>query len=130
LTFSTHEAFFESTAPEVLPLLVSIAERVEALLPQATRCISYSMPAFRSGRVFFYFAAFKKHIGVYPPVTQDAALIAELLPYRGPKGNLTFPLKQPLPLELIGRVALALHREYARPAQAAAPTRPSARGTP
>ncbi|WP_255658951.1 hypothetical protein [Methylophilus sp. Leaf408] len=32
--------------------------------------------------------------------------------YRGKKGNLSFPLDQPLPLELIGQVAMALYREY------------------
>ena len=82
-------------------------------MPDASRCISYKMPAFKQERVFFYFAAFKNHIGVYPPVTKDAALIKELAPYRGEKGNLSFPLGEPLPFELIGRVALALAREYA-----------------
>jgi uncharacterized protein YdhG (YjbR/CyaY superfamily) len=129
VTFSTHEAYIDSAAPEAKPLLTSIQAKVETLLPQASRCISYNMPAFKAGRVFFYFAAFKKHIGVYPPVNQDAALVAELLPYRGPKGNLSFPLSQPLPLDLIGRVALALHREYARPAEAAAAPRMTTRGS-
>jgi len=108
----SHEAYFESAAPDAQPLLTSIQSKVESLIPTATRCISYNMPAFRDKRVFFYFAAFKKHIGVYPPVTGDAALIAELAPYRGEKGNLSFPLSEPLPLDLIGRVALALHSEY------------------
>lgn len=112
MAFASHEAYFETVPPAVRPLLVSIQAEVASLLPEATQCISYNMPAFRSRRVFFYFAAFKKHIGVYPPVTQDAALVRELAPYRGEKGNLSFPLGQPLPLELIGRVALALHREY------------------
>jgi uncharacterized protein YdhG (YjbR/CyaY superfamily) len=112
MTFPSHEAYFESAAPEVRPLLTSIQAKVESLIPTAARCISYNMPAFRGKRVFFYFAAFKKHIGVYPPVTEDKALIAELAPYRGEKGNLSFPLNGPLPLELIGRVAVALHREY------------------
>ena len=72
----------------------------------------------RSSRhAFFYFAAFKKHIGIYPPVTQDAQLIQELAPYRGEKGNLSFPLGEPLPIDLIGRVAVALSREYARAPQ-------------
>jgi uncharacterized protein YdhG (YjbR/CyaY superfamily) len=112
MSFESHDAYFASVPAEVRPRLDSIQARVESLLPQAQRCISYQMPAYRDRRVFFYFAAFKKHIGVYPPVTQDAALIAELAPYRGPKGNLVFPLNQPLPIALIGRVALALHREY------------------
>jgi uncharacterized protein YdhG (YjbR/CyaY superfamily) len=112
MAFASHEEYFKSVAPEVRPLLVSIQSRVTSLVPQASRCISYSLPAFKDKRVFFYFAAFKKHIGVYPPVTKDAALIQELAPYRGEKGNLSFPLNQPLPIDLIGRVALALHREH------------------
>jgi uncharacterized protein YdhG (YjbR/CyaY superfamily) len=110
---STHEEYIASTSPEARPLLQAIQKTVEALLPNASRCISYKMPAFKQGQVFFYFAAFKKHIGIYPPVTKDAALIRELAPYRGAKGNLSFPLGESLPTELIGRVALALSREYA-----------------
>ena len=109
---STHEEYFASAPPLARHSLQAIQRKVEALLPNAAQCISYKMPAFRQERVFF-FAAFKKHIGVYPPVTKDAALIQELAPYRGEKGNLAFPLSEPLPIELIGRVALALAREYA-----------------
>lgn len=114
MSFASHEAYFASVPPEVRPLLEAIQAQVESLLPKAMRCIGYNMPAFRHGRIFFYFTAFKKHIGIYPPVRQDAALIRELAPYRGEKGNLSLPLNQPLPIELIGRVAVALHREYAR----------------
>jgi len=112
MALSTHEEYFDNAAPEVRPLLLAIQAKVEELLPDTTRCIGYSMPAFRAGRIFFYFAAFKKHIGIYPPLTADAALVQELMPYRGPKGNLSFPINQPLPLDLIGRVAVALHRQY------------------
>jgi uncharacterized protein YdhG (YjbR/CyaY superfamily) len=113
MTFSSHEGYFEAVAPEARWRLEAIQSRVETLLPSATRCISYNIPAFRDGPIFFYFAAFKNHIGIYPPLTQDAALVRELAPYRGTKGNLSFPLDQPLPLELVGRVAVALHRQYA-----------------
>lgn len=114
MAFASHEAYFESVPSEVRALLVSIQAEVESLLPGAKRCISYNMPAFRAKRVFFFFAAFKKHIGIYPPVSQDSELANELAPYRGPKGNLSFPLSEPLPLKLIGRVAVALHREHER----------------
>jgi uncharacterized protein YdhG (YjbR/CyaY superfamily) len=114
MKFLSHEAYFDSAGPQAKPLLAAIQAKVEALVPSASRCIGYNMPAFRDGAVFFYFAAFKKHIGVYPPVRLDAGLIEELEPYRGEKGNLSFPLEQKLPLDLIGRVALALHRERGR----------------
>lgn len=114
MTFASHDAYFASVAPEVRSLLRSIQTTVEALLPEASRCISYNMPAFRDERVFFYFAAFKKHIGIFPPVNRHASLIVELAAYRGQKGNLSFPLNRPLPLDLIGRVAVALHVERER----------------
>jgi uncharacterized protein YdhG (YjbR/CyaY superfamily) len=114
VAFASHEDYITAAAPRAKPLLEAVQAKVESLLPAASRCISYNMPAYRHGRVFFYFAAFKQHIGVYPPVTKDAALIEKVASWRGPKGNLSFPLDQPLPLDLIGRVALALHRECAR----------------
>ena len=112
MSFKTHEEYFAHCPAEARVLLGRIQHEVEGRVPGATRCVGYNMPAFRLRRVFFYFAAFKKHIGIYPPVKRDAALIAELAPYRNEKGNLSFPLNEPLPLDLIGRVAVALHREY------------------
>jgi uncharacterized protein YdhG (YjbR/CyaY superfamily) len=112
MTLMTHDAYFESVSESVAKQLVSIQETVEILLPEASRCISYNMPAYRNQRVFFYFAAFKKHIGIYPPVTQDTLLIQELAKFRNEKGNLSFPLNEPLPIEMIGRIAVALSIEY------------------
>jgi len=114
MPFTSHEEYFKSVRPKSRKLLRAIQAKVETLLPEASRCISYSMPAFKHGRVFFYFAAFKKHIGIYPPVTKDARLIRELAPYRNEKGNLSFPLDQPLPVELIGRVAQTLFQQHAK----------------
>lgn len=113
MTIESHEAYFATLAPAVRERLERIQQTVERRVPGAQRCISYQMPAFRQRRVFLYFAAFKKHIGVYPPVTDDVALIAETARYRGPKGNLSFPLNEALPLDLIGRVAEALAAQYA-----------------
>jgi uncharacterized protein YdhG (YjbR/CyaY superfamily) len=63
--------------------------------------------------VFLYFAAFKGHIGIYPPVTAPPGLVKALAPYRGPKGNLQFPYDQDMPYHLIARVMAALHRAHA-----------------
>ena len=112
MSHESQEAYFETFPDDVKARLETIQASVLSLFPGATKCISYSMPAFRDQRVFVYFAAFKKHIGIYPPVAQDLALIQELAPFRGPKGNLSFPLSQPLPIDLIERVILALHKEY------------------
>lgn len=123
--FPDHAAYLAAQPEAVQPALRDILVRVRAQLPDASPCISYQMPAFRAGpgkgRVFFYVAAFKRHIGVYPPVTDDAALVAELAPWRNEKGNLAFPLNQPVPLDVIDRVALALHAQYTSASPKGAP---------
>lgn len=115
MPLTTHEAYFAQCAPEARALLLQVQREVETQVPEAARCIGYNMPAFRQERIFFYFAAFKKHIGIYPPLTQDEGLISETARFRGPKGNLSFSYTQPLPLDLIGRVAKALAAQYAAP---------------
>jgi uncharacterized protein YdhG (YjbR/CyaY superfamily) len=108
------DAYVASASPQVREILERIREVVRVAVPEATETISYQMPAFKLERVFFYFAAFKKHIGIYPPVKGDRELQNELLPCRGDKGNLKFPLGESIPYELIGRVASALSQEYSR----------------
>lgn len=102
------EAHFAAATPDARARLEQIAAEVERRVPDARRCIGYQMPAFRLKRVFFYFAAFRKHIGVYPPADGPDDLLSRLAPYRGPKGNLIFPHAKPLPVDLIGDVAAAL----------------------
>jgi uncharacterized protein YdhG (YjbR/CyaY superfamily) len=51
-----------------------------------------------------YFAAFKKHIGLFPPVRGDAKLVKVASAYAGKKGNLQFPLDQPIPYGLIEKI--------------------------
>jgi uncharacterized protein YdhG (YjbR/CyaY superfamily) len=113
-----------STVPDYLALLqpaqVRELKRLFALIrksvPGSRQVISYGIPAFKQDKVFIYCAAFKSHIGIYPPVRGDARLIAALKPYANPKGNLRFALTEPIPYALIARVAKALARTYARKA--------------
>jgi uncharacterized protein YdhG (YjbR/CyaY superfamily) len=109
---SDHEAYMAPLAPKARARLQSIQLEVERRLPDAERTISYGMPAYRLKKTFFYFASFKKHVGVYPPVGDTQELDTALAPYRGPKGNLLFPHAQPLPVDLIGRVAEVLAKQY------------------
>ncbi len=106
--------YIAAADPAVRPVLKKIRLAVKSAVPEATETISYKMPAFKMGRVFFYYAAFKQHIGIYPPVTKDRKLIKELRVYANEKGNLRFPLDQPIPYDLIARIAVALSKQYAQ----------------
>ena len=110
--FATVDAYLAAATPEARRVLRKIRSVVASAVPDALPVISYQVPAFRLRRVFFYYAAFKTHIGIYPPVKGSAALDKALHRYRGLKGNLRFPLDQPMPYALIKRVAIALKRQY------------------
>ncbi len=110
---SAHDAYLATCDEAARIRLLAIRAVIEEAAGTATRCMAYQMPALRKGRVIAYFASFKHHIGIYPPVKAPPELVAELAPYAGPKGNLSFPHKDPLPLDLIGRVGAALAGHYA-----------------
>jgi uncharacterized protein YdhG (YjbR/CyaY superfamily) len=112
MPFKSHSEYLAAQPAALRARLEQVQRAVEAKVPEAVRTVSYNMPAFKIGRTFFYFAAFKNHIGIYPPVTTNAAVIEESAAYRGPKGNLSFPHAQELPLALIGNVAEALAAQY------------------
>jgi len=98
-------------SPEVRAILERIRETIRGAAPEAEETISYMMPAFRQGGILVYFAAFKKHIGLFPPVSGDAEIERAIAPYAGPKGNLQFPLDRPIPYELIERIVKLRVRE-------------------
>jgi uncharacterized protein YdhG (YjbR/CyaY superfamily) len=107
-----HEGIFSAASPEARLRLEAIQAIVEQRVTGTRRCVSYDLAAFRKAKIFFYFGSFTKHIGIYPPLSQPQSLVDDLKAYRGPKGNLIFPHNAPLPIELIGRVALALAEQY------------------
>jgi uncharacterized protein YdhG (YjbR/CyaY superfamily) len=101
----TIDAYISQALPAVQPVLHKIRALIRTAAPGAEEIISYRMPAFRQNGILLYFAAFKNHIGIFPPVTGDKELEHELERYRGPKGNLRFPLDKPMPYKLIARIA-------------------------
>jgi uncharacterized protein YdhG (YjbR/CyaY superfamily) len=89
---------------DVQTILKKIRTLVRRAAPGATETLSYRIPAFMQDGVLIYFAGFKHHIGVYPPVRGDARLVKAVSRYAGEKGNLRFPLDEPIPYDLIERI--------------------------
>src|SRR5687767_14129555 len=99
----TIDDYIAACTPSVRAVLQKIRTTIQKAAPGATETISYRIPAFTQNGMVVYFAAFKNHIGLYPPVTGDARLVKAASPYAGEKGNLRFPLDQPIPYSLIGK---------------------------
>jgi len=98
------DQYIAAFSPEVQAILQQIRLTISAAAPDALEAISYQIPAFKLNGVLVYFAAFKNHIGFYPPVSGDAKLEKAISRYAGEKGNLRFPLDQPIPFDLIERI--------------------------
>lgn len=103
-TPKTIDEYIAAFTPEVQTILEQIRATIHAAAPDAQETISYQIPAFTLSGTLVYFAAFKNHIGFYPPVSGDARLEKAISPYAGEKGNLRFPLDQPMPFPLIERI--------------------------
>ena len=91
-------------SPEVRSILEKIRATIREAAPDAEEIISYQIPAFTLKGNLVYFAAFKNHIGFYPPVKGDETLERKVARYAGEKGNLKFPLDQPIPYDLISKI--------------------------
>ena len=117
LAAATVDEYIAAFPPEVQAVLQKVRQTVREAAPEAEEAISYQIPAFKQNGVLVYFAAFKNHIGFYPPVRGDPALAKAVSPYAGEKGNLRFPFNQAVPFELISRITrLRLKQNLAKAA--------------
>jgi uncharacterized protein YdhG (YjbR/CyaY superfamily) len=106
------DEYIAAFSPEVQSILEKIRLTIRQAAPEAEEKISYKMPAFTLDGDLIYFAAFKKHIGIYPPVQGNDNLNKEISRYRGEKGNLKFPLDEPIPYALISRLVKFRVKEH------------------
>jgi uncharacterized protein YdhG (YjbR/CyaY superfamily) len=103
------DEYLADFAPEHRAVLQSIREAIHRGVPDADETIRYGMPAvLLGGRYAIHFAGWKKHIGLYPVPRFDAALENEVAPHRSEKDSVTFPWSDPVPLDLIERIAAAI----------------------
>jgi uncharacterized protein YdhG (YjbR/CyaY superfamily) len=92
------------TAQVVLQLVRSILRRA---LPGPEEAISYKIPAYRlHGGIVLYLAGWKQHYSLYPAGERMvAAFKDQLASYKVTKGTIRFPLCEPVPVNLIERIA-------------------------
>jgi len=90
---------------EVQTRLERIRQTIKKAAPKAEEKISYQIPTFTlDGGYLIYFAAFEKHISVYPAPRGAEEFQKELSAYEGGKGTVRFPLDKPIPFGLITRI--------------------------
>ena len=89
----------------VQEILEQVRMTIREAAPDAEETISYQIPTFTlKGEYLVYFAAYKKHIGLYPAPRGIERFKKELSLYEGGKGTVRFPLDKPIPFGLIKRI--------------------------
>ena len=89
----------------VREILEQIRMTIREAAPDAEETISYQIPTFTlKGKYLIYFAAYKKHIGLYPAPRGVEKFKKELSLYEGGKGTVRFPLDKPIPFGLLKRI--------------------------
>ncbi len=101
----TIEEYIERQPEYARPYLRQINEAIRSAIPEAKEKISWSMPTYRKNHNLIHFAAFKKHIGLYPGAEAVEAFADKLKDFKTSKGTIQLPYDKPLPLDLIVQIA-------------------------
>jgi uncharacterized protein YdhG (YjbR/CyaY superfamily) len=113
--FTTIDDYITTFPDEVQVILNEIRRRMHHAAPGAEETIRYRMPTIQlDGQSLVHFAAWKKHIALYPKPTGDEAFERDLAPYATEKATLQFPLSQSIPYDLIERVTALLVEQRIR----------------
>jgi uncharacterized protein YdhG (YjbR/CyaY superfamily) len=98
------DAYIASFPEDSQKMLAQLRLTIKEVAPQADETISYGMPAFKWNGILVWFGAHTNHVGFYPRASAIEKFKKELSGYKGAKGSVQFPLREPLPLDLIKRI--------------------------
>ena len=102
----TIDRYIAENPVEIQPILQKIRESIRAAAPNAQEKISWQMPTFWQGKNRIYFAAFKKHISIFPGYVAEIPFKKRLMTYQTTKSAVHFPYDKPIDYELITDIAL------------------------
>ena len=102
---NTIDEYIAGQPAAVQLILHKVREAIRATAPDAVEKISWQMPTFWQGENIIHFAAFQKHIGIYPGDLSRAPFEERLTGYHRTKGAVQFPFDKPIDFELIADMA-------------------------
>jgi uncharacterized protein YdhG (YjbR/CyaY superfamily) len=112
--FQTVEEYLAELPEPVRDKIARLRQAIREAAPQAEETISYNMPSFRWNGMLVWYAAFKKHIGLYPRTSAMEAFKDKLAVYKTSKGAIQFPIEQPIPVGLVKEIVKFRIKENSR----------------
>jgi uncharacterized protein YdhG (YjbR/CyaY superfamily) len=109
----TIDSYIAGFPPDVQKHLKKIRSLIRKAAPAAEETIKYRIPTYVLNGNLIYFAAFKNHISIFPRTKGMDAFKKEIASYEAGRGTLRFPLDEPIPFDLIARLAAMRVKEGA-----------------
>jgi uncharacterized protein YdhG (YjbR/CyaY superfamily) len=105
----TVDEYVASFPVDVAARLGQVRAAIVAEVPDPEEKMRYGIAAVMlGGRYALHYAGWKRHIGIYPVPKLAEPLESEVAPYRSGKDSLTFPHSAELPVDLVGRITVAI----------------------
>jgi uncharacterized protein YdhG (YjbR/CyaY superfamily) len=105
--FSSADEYIAAQPETMQGILERVRSAILKALPRAEEVISYNILAYKlNDEAVLHLAAWKGHYSLHGSTAAvQAAFKRELKPYKISRGTIRFPLSQPIPLDLIKRIA-------------------------
>jgi uncharacterized protein YdhG (YjbR/CyaY superfamily) len=105
--FRSVDEYIAAQPETVQGALTRVRNAIRKAVPKADETIAYNMPTYKlGGNSLLHFAGWKTHFSLY---AASKAIVAEfkteLQKYEIEKGTIRFPLSEPVPENLIERIA-------------------------
>ncbi len=110
--FHSIDDYIASFPADVQLVLHELRSAIRRAAPGSAEIIRYDMPTtMLDGRYLVHFAAWKRHIGLYPIPYFDGPLNNEIAPYRAAKDTVRLPYNKPIPYDLVERLVAELVKD-------------------
>jgi uncharacterized protein YdhG (YjbR/CyaY superfamily) len=118
--FASVDEYIARYPEEEQAILQRVRSTIRKAVPGAEEVISYQIPTYKlHGSYVVYFAGWTQHYSLYPATEHLVAAFKEdLARHDVSKGTIRFPLSEPVPVRLIGRIVRFLAKEAADRARA------------
>lgn len=103
--YTDFESYCANFPPDVVKILSKIRELAHKQIKNGVEVIRYAVPTIQvDGKNVLHFAAYAKHIALYPASDELVAKVPLLKKHRSGKGTFQFMLNQPIPYDLIAKI--------------------------
>ena len=101
------DQYIKDFPKDIQDILEKIRQIIKEVSPESKEIINYKIPTFKlNGKNLVHFAAWNNHIGFYPTPSGIENFKEELSEYKTAKGSVKFPIKSPIPYDLIKKIVI------------------------